>query len=209
MKSVASKGMGPVEINCNFDTAPTHLYMLIQERDWEGVQYQAKHFPEEVSIFVFRKEPSSNLLKWRLLPIHAAFLGDAPVEVFEALLEAYPAGARGQDDHGMLPIHLGIKKHIGPDVINRLLAAYPECIDVQTYQGLTPYQMAEKSSSAHKEYYLRALKRGSPTYSAVTATLSDLLCGISLDLPSMSMDPRIACGTVYDSAYKGGSSVVS
>ena len=186
--------MGPVEMECNFDTAPTHLYMLIQERDWEGVQYQAKHFPEEVSIFVFRKEPSSNILKWRLLPIHAAFLGDAPIEVLEALLEAYPAGAKGQDDHGMLPIHLGIKKHIGPDVINLLLAAYPDCIDIQSYQGLTPHQMAEKSSSAHKEYYLRALKRDSPTYSAVTATLSDLFCGLSL--PSMPRDPRIAWGTV-------------
>ena len=71
------------------------------------------------------------------------------------------------------------------DAINMMLAAYPECIDVQNGKGQTPHQLAQTSSSPHKEYYLRALKRG-PTYSAVTASLSDLLCGVSL--PEFSLD---------------------
>lgn len=179
------------ELGCDFDKDPTNLYLLIQNRDWEGVHYQAQHFPQEVKTFVFRKT-EDGILKWRLLPLHGAILNDAPNDVLDTLINAYRLGTQKQDDHGMLPIHLAIKKHAAKEAINLLLAAYPECVDVKNYQGLTPYEMAQSSSSKHKDYYLRALKRGSPTYSAVTASLSDLLCGVSL--PKLTSDPRTAFG---------------
>ena len=88
----------------------------------------------------------------------------------------------------MLPVHLAVKKHADPETLNMLLAAYPEAIDVCNFHGMTPYKMAETSSSKHKAYYLRALKRGS-THSAITASLADLMCGIQL--PSVAdLDPR-------------------
>jgi ankyrin repeat protein len=188
--------MSFVEMECDYDQNPTNLYLLLQQKDWQGVKYQANNFAEEVQTFVFRKD-SDGLLKWRLLPLHLAILDDGvPLDVLETLLQAYPAAADVQDDHGMLPIHLSIKKHLAPDVINLLLAANPACIDVTNHDDLTPYQMAQKSSSPHKKYYVRALRRGSPTYSAVTATLSDLLCGVNF--PSLlAMDPRM-CLTAWE-----------
>lgn len=179
------------ELECDFETNPTTLYLMIHQADWEGVDYQAGNSPEEVRTFVLRRN-ADGVLKWRLLPIHSAILHDAPLATLETLISAYRESARIPDDHGMLPIHLAIKKHVGPEVINLLLSAYPDCIDVTNSHGLTPYQMAETSSSEHQEYYLRALQRGTPTYAAVTASWSDLLCGINL--PELTMDPRTGFG---------------
>jgi hypothetical protein len=179
------------ELECDFEKNPTAIYLLIQQQDWDGVEYQAPNFPEEVRTFVYRRNPDG-VLKWRLLPIHCAILHDAPFSALDALMKAYRASAQAQDDHGMLPIHLAIKKHMSPEVINLLLAAYPKCIDIANYNGLTPYEMADNSSSAHRGYYRRALKRGSPTYAAVTASFSDLLCGVSL--PEWNADPSTAFG---------------
>jgi hypothetical protein len=182
----------PAELESDYEKNPTHLYMLIQQRDWEGVQYQAGHFPEEVKTYVFRKE-ADGLVKWRLLPLHASILNEAPLAVLQDLLSAFPDSAKAQDDRGMLPIHLAIKKHVAPDAINLLLASYPECIDVENVDGMTPYKMSKTSNSAHKQYYQRALKRGSPTNSAVTGSMADLFCGVHLPT-TMSTDPRTGFG---------------
>ncbi len=179
------------ELDCDYEKNPTNLYLLIQQGDWDSVDHQAGHFPDEAKTFVSRHD-ATGLLKWRLLPIHCAILHDAPISTLETLLRAYKEGAQAKDDHDMLPMHLAIKKHVSPEVINLLLVSYPECVDVTNGHGMTPYQMAETSSSKHQAYYLRALKRGSPTYGAVTATMSDLLCGMSL--PEFTSDPRTGFG---------------
>lgn len=181
------------ELECDFEKDPTNLYLLIQQQDWHGVEYQASHFPEEVKTFVYRRD-HDGALKWRLLPIHCAILHDAPFTTLDALIKSYKQGAAAQDDHGMLPIHLGIKKHVPPETINLLLAAHPQSIDSVNYNGLTPYEMADKSSSPHRSYYKRALTRGTPTYAAITASVSDLLCGVSL--PECTEDPRTAFGLI-------------
>jgi hypothetical protein len=79
----------------------------------------------------------------------------------------------------MLPIHLAIKKHVDPEIVNSLLFLFPDCVDVKNgTTGMTPLQMAKRSSSVHKSYYIRALRKGSATYLAVSDPLSDLLCGL-------------------------------
>jgi len=67
------------DFQCDYDVEPTNIYLLIQERDWDGVVYQADTFPCEVKTFVFRKDAKHPQgLKWRVLPIHAAILNGAP-----------------------------------------------------------------------------------------------------------------------------------
>ena len=80
----------------------------------------------------------------------------------------------------MLPIHISIKKHVEPSVFNLLVSSYPESTDVACDNDeRTPIEMAKASSSAHKKYYLRAMKKGGALHSTiVTDPLSDLLCGI-------------------------------
>lgn len=179
------------ELECDFEKNPTHLYLLVQQRDWDGVKYQAANFESEVKTFVYRRS-ADGLLKWRLLPLHAAVLNDAPVDILECLLNVYKHAAAVPDDHGMLPLHLAIKKHVEPESINVLLAAYPDSIDIANFNGVTPFQMAQTSSSVHKAYYQRALRRGTRTYSAVTESMRDLMCGVSL--PTLSSDPRTGFG---------------
>jgi hypothetical protein len=95
-------------------------------------------------------------------------------------VHSYPDAAKEKDDQGMLPIHIAIKKHAEPSVINVLLSSFPKCLDVKCDKtDMTPFQMAISSSSVHRRYYLRALRKGSATHKAITADpLSDLLCGI-------------------------------
>lgn len=179
------------ELECDYDKDPTNLYAFIEERNWKAVLEQTKTFPEEVHTFVFRTS-ESGLLRWRLLPIHAAILNDAPQEVLDAFLKADKTCASAKDDQGMLPLHLAIKKHQSPEAINALVAAFPDSVDEQDDKGVTPFQMAQTTSSKHKDYYQRALKRGSPTYSAITASFADLFCGVTL--PKMTSDPKTAFG---------------
>lgn len=95
------------QLECDFDKYRTNIYSCLQERDWNGVIYQSHFFPAEARTYVYRRDPKTNALRWRVLPIHGAILAGAPLNVVEALLTAYPDGAKSVDDQGMLPIHLG------------------------------------------------------------------------------------------------------
>jgi len=174
------------DLECDYDRNPTNLYQLIQQKEWDGVRYTLRHFPEEVKTYVFRMDKKTHLLQWRILPIHAALLVDAPIEIIEAILKAHPKSAEAQDDHGHLPIHLAIKKHYSPSVINLLLSTYPECTNVANFDGRKPLQMAQRSSSKHKEYYLRALRKGSATNAAITSPYSDLMCGMNMPFTNLA-----------------------
>jgi hypothetical protein len=167
--------------DCDYELNPTSLYQLIEEREWDDVRARADFFPEEAKRFIVRHESSTNhLIKWRLLPIHAAILLSAPASVIQALLEAYPEGAQLCDDETNLPIHLAVKKHVNEETLNLLLHAFPDSINLCNGEGLTPFEMATKSNSPYKKYYLRALRKGK-IHSTVTANIvNELLCGVNL-----------------------------
>ncbi|KAG7372200.1 ankyrin repeat domain protein [Nitzschia inconspicua] len=162
------------------DANPTNLYLAIEEKDWDGVKYQAENFKNEAKTWIRRECLQTKKLRWRLLPLHAALLHGAPADTVNALINCYSDAVKAKDDQGMLPIHIAIKKHAEPSVINVLLSSFPDCLGVKCEtNGMTPFQMAKSSSSIHRKYYLRALKKGSATHSAITKDpLSDLLCGI-------------------------------
>lgn len=165
-------------LECDYNDNPTTLYLMIQDCDWARVGERAKSHPKEAKTWIVRINPDTLELQWRILPLHAAILSQAPQDVLETLLSVYAAAAKEQDDVGCLPIHWAIKKHCQPETINVLLAAYPKCIEIRNSAGVTPVEQSQQSSSPHKEYYLRALAPG-PTYNAVTQSLSDLFCGIN------------------------------
>lgn len=183
-------------LECDYDRNPTQLFMLIQHKEWDGVKHQA-HVFDEAKTWIVRRSSNIGLVKWRLLPLHFAILEDCPTDVIQALLEAYAQAAEFQDDHGMLPIHLAIRKHRDAESMNALLVANPKCLDVKNYDGKTPFEMAMKSSSPHRSYYLKVLRRG-PTYDAVTGSMSDLLCGISLETLTNPKACLMECGAIMD-----------
>jgi hypothetical protein len=95
------------QLEYDFDKYRVNIYTCLLQRDWDGVIYQAYFFPAEARTYVYRRDPNTHALRWRVLPIHGAILNGAPINVLEALLRAYPDGVKSFDDQGMLPIHLG------------------------------------------------------------------------------------------------------
>lgn len=69
------------QLEADRDANPTNLYLAIEEQDWDGVKYQADNFQEEARIWVCRRDAKTKELRWRVLPIHAAFLNGVPVDV--------------------------------------------------------------------------------------------------------------------------------
>ena len=150
---------------CDYDTNPTELYLAVQRKDWDAALERATAYPHEASTWVSRKEQDGKL-RWRLLPLHAAIIFHAPERTVSSLLFAFTQGAACKDDQGMLPIHLAFRNGADEEVVHSLLMAYPQSVDVQDRKGRTPMVLAQQSTHANRDKYIRALERG-PAYYAV------------------------------------------
>lgn len=175
-------------LECDYDQSPTELYKLIENKKWslllqrleqeEGdgsdgevatlTTLSSSNIHQQASVWVVRKEVNGRL-RWRLLPLHAAIIFQAPVAVTEALLEAYPAAASQKDDQGMLPLHLAFRNFGGSSsrdtsiatattisnntacgdtkrshslwlIIEELLTAFPAAVFSRDRKGRTPLQ---------------------------------------------------------------------
>lgn len=155
---------------CDYDRAPTVLYKTIERRSWDDVlkllmdvdsdsddddrkSNQNSHLQDkkskkksrrstkqEASVWVVRKERDGRL-RWRLLPLHAALIFNAPLSVIEALLKVFPAAATLKDDQGMLPLHLACRNTpLNFEVLEELLTTNPAAVYVKDRKGRTPIQ---------------------------------------------------------------------
>jgi hypothetical protein len=123
---------------------PTYLYQAIEARQWKHVgDYLSTEEQAHVqaATWVIRKETNGKL-RWRLLPLHAAIIFGAPLEVLELLLGEHPAAAQCKDDQGMLPLHLAFRNFQSWDILEELLTAYPQAISVKDRRARTPLQCA-------------------------------------------------------------------
>jgi hypothetical protein len=132
---------------CDYDVQPTDLYQAIEAKQWEyvarlfhGASSAVAKAKQEASTWVVRKE-SNGRLRWRLLPIHAALIFQAPCEVIEVLLQEYPEGASCKDDQGMLPLHLALRNTPSNfTIVEELLTVHPAAVYVKDRKGRTPLQ---------------------------------------------------------------------
>ena len=131
-------------LECDYDVRPTPLYKYIQSRQWSKV-LQIIDNPDysiQASVWVVRKEPTGQL-RWRLLPLHAALIFQAPHAVIEGLLRVDPAAAAAKDDQGMVPLHLALRNTPIPwSVVEELLNVHPAAVTAQDRKGRTPLQGA-------------------------------------------------------------------
>lgn len=125
---------------CDYDRDPSPLYKAVETKDWDRVLELAEDNPLLASTWVLRKEKDGQL-RWRLLPLHAAIIFQAPYTVIETLLTSFPQSAMCKDDQGMLPLHLAFRNHpIQFDIVEELLTAHPAAVYVQDRKGRTPLQ---------------------------------------------------------------------
>ena len=156
---------------CDYDINPPGLYSAVHTRQWGLALDRIKVFPEEAKIWVHRmgveegngeneadnrmttprNAPEGNetrkVLRWRMLPIHAAIIFNAPMGVIQGLLKAYPIGATCADDQGMLPLHLAFRSQSDEEVVLALLDVYPEAMEQGDLKGRVPSQLAPKNSN--------------------------------------------------------------
>lgn len=126
-------------LEVDYDTNMTSLYKAITESDWDAAIEAVKANPDEARTWVVRKQsqnPQKNL--WRFLPIHSACARQPPNSLIQALISAYPLGARCVDDQGMYPLHYAAGNQAKRDVMRSLLAAYPNAAKRTDPRGMLP-----------------------------------------------------------------------
>jgi hypothetical protein len=134
---------------CDYDTSPTDLYQAIEAMQWDFVlgmfsdnvsEVAAASVNKQCATWVVRKE-SNGKLRWRLLPLHAACIFQAPSMVILLLLQEFPPSAAAKDDQGMLPLHLAFRQQpMNFTVLEELMTAYPGGVTVKDRRGRTPLQ---------------------------------------------------------------------
>jgi len=159
-------------LECNYDINPTILYQNIQSKQWSSIIQRAKTHPNEVSTWVSRTELNSTNLRWKLLPLHAAIIFQAPYDVIKCLCnvestnDKYGYSVTSCDDQGKLPLHLCLRKNNTPDddsmtnfqeklkVIELLVNIYPESLSIKDNKGRTPIILVHKLSKYEQDLYL-------------------------------------------------------
>lgn len=125
---------------CDYDRDPSPLYKAVEMKQWDRVVELCEENPTLSSTWVLRKEHDGQL-RWRLLPLHAAIIFQAPFRVIEALLNSFPQSAMCKDDQGMLPLHLVMRNvPIQFEVVEELLTVHPAAVYVQDRKGRTPLE---------------------------------------------------------------------
>jgi len=145
---------------CDYDKSPTQLYRLIQNKDWNACLELLTIDPDDdvdlqACTWVVRKEKNSRL-RWRLLPLHAAIIFQAPPAVVEGLLQVYPHAAACKDDQGMLPLHLALRnKPIHWESVEEIVTTNPAAVFVRDRKGRTPLQCANGGGGSKAPHRLR------------------------------------------------------
>ena len=100
LSSISSRNKG--EIICDYDRSVTYLYEMLESSNWEGACDRCRSRPQEVHTWVARRDTHGEI-RWKILPLHAAIIFQAPLTVVECLLKEHPIAAAKRDDQGMLP----------------------------------------------------------------------------------------------------------
>ena len=143
----------------DYDLGPTQLYTFIENKHWESAIERTRTTPLEAKTWISRREPENpNVIRWRLLPLHATCVFRAPLSLIEALIQANPDGPGMMDDQGMLPLHLACRNGASRGVVMTLLNANPSSINARDKKGRTPLNLVENSNSQNKDVVIEAMQ---------------------------------------------------
>jgi hypothetical protein len=134
------------------NNAPSSSYSKLQrpqdEMDRDEMDQMMKQtertdkFSKATRTWAYRKEFNGDI-RWRVLPIHAALLHDAPEELVQIIMEQYPEGMTCTDDLGNLPIHLAFKSGYSEEILGRMMEANPNCLHMKNSKDRTPLECAK------------------------------------------------------------------
>jgi hypothetical protein len=139
-------------LECDYDKNVTNLYEAIEKGAFESVL--AFLTTEKWSLLTFTKDvlsPESQArtwvtrfhpngkVRWSQLPLHAAIIFRAPMNVVKALIDLYPLSVQCTDDQRMLPLHLAIRVGAKDSIMNLLIKCFPNALVTENQHGKVPY----------------------------------------------------------------------
>lgn len=151
----------------DYDVSPTELYVAIESKEWDkalGIieEEKSKNIKQLQSmVWVFRREKfESDIMRWRMLPLHAALFFRAPFKLVKALVESNEEGVKEQDDVGMLPLHIAFKNYADDEVIGLLVSKYSLAAGVRDKKNKIPVDYTKSTSSPERGAIIRSYSRG-------------------------------------------------
>jgi len=137
------------ELICDYDDNVTPLYEMLESSQWDKARLRCRTHPEEVQTWIVRRDASSKI-RWKLLPLHAAVIFQAPSPVLECLIKEYPIAAGQRDDQGMLPLHLAFRHKQDEEMLLMLLDQYPQGLSVKDRRERLPIDHGKETDfSSH------------------------------------------------------------
>eukprot|EP00934_Nitzschia_sp_Nitz4_P003671 Nitzschia sp. Nitz4//scaffold10_size219509//93822//95162//NITZ4_001425-RA/size219509-processed-gene-0.74-mRNA-1//1//CDS//3329532911//3661//frame0 len=125
------------DLVCDYDQSVTTLYELLESSQWDKARLRCRTHPEEVQTWIVRRDAGGSV-RWKLLPLHAAVIFQAPYAVIEAMLTEYPVAAGKRDDQGMLALHLAFRHKQDERLLELLMAQYPQAVAAQDRRDRIP-----------------------------------------------------------------------
>lgn len=170
---------GEDELVCDYDQNVTTLYELLESSQWDQTRLQCRTHPEEAQTWIVRRD-EHHRVKWKLLPLHAAVIFQAPLAVIESLFQEYPEAAQSRDDQGMLPLHLAFRHSTDDLLLIYMLQKHPDAALVRDNRNRLPLDHAGDrsfscdflklfSQACMNTTQARSVTLGSPDNSAVRA----------------------------------------
>lgn len=128
----------PSTLEVDYDKNLTELYESITDQKWDRAVAVCRKDPVQAATWVVRHYEDDDEIMWRFLPIHSACARQPPAYVVQALLKAYPDGAKCVDDQGMYALHYACGNQASRDVIRLLLVNFPEASTLADPRGMLP-----------------------------------------------------------------------
>lgn len=97
-----------------------------------------KELHSQARTWIVRREQRSGILRWRMLPLHAALVFNAPFDVVLRLYHLYPGAMRCRNDLGMLPLHHVFMYGCEDRILELFLDVFPEGLGVVDDKGRLP-----------------------------------------------------------------------
>ena len=165
--SLSSKDTPLKTFECDYDVNPTFLFMNIHSKNYDQIfptllpkDTESKEWQQycvEALTWVTRRENGKCV--WRILPIHAAVAGDAPIYLIAALISLSKTSLTCQTDHNQLPLHMSYRRN-EKAIIDLIFHNYPEGAHCKDYKGRVPSVLDPKPFHNNLEYALSKDVRG-------------------------------------------------